>query len=197
MTKRAALYARVSTREGKQHLENQFLKLREFARGMEWKVTKEYSDQETGANRNRPGLDQMLADAARRRFDVVLVFDLSRFTRGGPAEAFFLIARLARSKVDFWSMTEEHFRTGDSTGEIFIAIAAHIAKAERTLMQNRIRAGLDRARRNGATLGRPAVIVDRARVMHLHGQGKTIREIAAALKVSRSTVHRRLGELLP
>ena len=195
--KRAALYARISTREGRQHLANQFLKLKEFAGRMEWKVTKEYSDQQTGASRNRPGLDTLLKDAARRRFDVVLVFDLSRFTRGGPAEAFFLIARLARSKVEFWSMTEEHFRTSDSTGEIFIAIAAHIAKAERTLLQNRIRAGLDRARRNGTALGRPAVIVDRARVMRLHGQGKSIREIAAELKTSRATIHRRLEELMP
>jgi DNA invertase Pin-like site-specific DNA recombinase len=195
--KRAAIYARVSTREGKQNLDNQLHKLREFAARMAWSITNEYTDQQTGASRVRPGLEALLRDAAFRRFDLVLVFDLSRLTREGPAEAFFLIARLARSKVDFWSMTEEHFRTGDSTGEIFIAIAAHIAKAERTLMKNRIRAGLDRARKNGTVLGHPAVIVDRARVMYLHGQGKTIREIAAALNVSRATIHRRLKELMP
>jgi DNA invertase Pin-like site-specific DNA recombinase len=191
---RAALYARISTREGRQHLDNQLAVLREFAHRMNWEIVTEYTDRESGANKKRPGLEQMMKDAAQRRFDLVAVFDLSRLTRGGPAEAFFYIARLSQSRVEFWSATEEHFRTCGKTGEIFIAIAAHIAEQERTMMRHRIRAGQERARRNGTVIGRPTLIIDRARILKMREQGKSIRQIAAALKAKRSTVYRRMSE---
>jgi DNA invertase Pin-like site-specific DNA recombinase len=188
---RAALYARISTREGHQHLDNQLSLLREYAHRMNWTVAGEYTDQQSGAGARRAALDELMRDAARRKFDLVAVYDLSRFTRDGPAAAFFLIARLAGSKVEFWSITEEHFRTTGAVGEIFIALAAHIAKAERTTIQNRIRAGQQRARRAGRHLGRPPKLVDRVKVDRMRKQGKSMREIAQAFGVGRSTLYRK------
>ena len=189
---RAALYARISTREGKQHLENQFSHLREFAKRMKWSIAKEYSDQESGASTKRPALETLLRAAAQRQFDVVAVFDLSRLTRGGPGQAFIYIERLKNSKVEFWSATEEHFRTSGPVGDLFIAIAAHIAEMERTTIRNRIRAGIERARRKGEPIGRPHQIVDRSKIATLRAIGKSIREIGRELRLSKSTVERNL-----
>jgi DNA invertase Pin-like site-specific DNA recombinase len=192
---RAALYARVSTREGRQHLENQLGELREYASVMNWTVTKEYTDQESGASDRRPGLDALMKDAARRRFDLVAVFDLSRLTRGGPAKAFGYIARLSAARVEFWSITEEMFRTAGPLGEVFIALAAHVAAQERAAIQNRIRAGIDAARKRGQHLGRNPKILDREKIRTLAHRGQSRRQIARALGCSAATIHRRLREL--
>jgi DNA invertase Pin-like site-specific DNA recombinase len=189
---RAALYARISTKEGRQHLENQLAALREFSGRMKWTVIEEFTDEESGAKPKRPGLERMMHAAAKRRFDLVAVFDLSRLTRGGPMQAFAYIARLSAARVEFWSITEEHFRTSGPAGEMFIAIAAHLAAAERSTMQNRIKAGLARARRNGKPVGRPAVIIDMERVHRLKEEGLSIRQIARKLKTSASTIARKL-----
>lgn len=195
MSRRAALYARISTREGRQHLDSQLRALREFATRIEAHVIEEYTDQDSGAKPKRPGLDQLMKDAARRHFDMVIVFDLSRLTRGGPAQAFAHIARLNTSRVEFWSMNEELFRTAGPYGELFIALAAHIAHQERAMQLQRIRAGIQRARQNGTTFGRPRRLVDLARLAEMKEQGKSIREIARVLKIGKGTAERNLKEL--
>jgi DNA invertase Pin-like site-specific DNA recombinase len=187
---RVALYTRTSTNDGRQDHDNQLFLLRQFAAGMKWTVAAEFADSHSGAYDRRPGLEALMRKAARRGFDVVLVFDLSRLTRGGPAKAFEYISRLATSRVEFWSMTEEHFRTSGVAGSLLIAIAAHIAEQERTTMQHRIKAGMDRARRAGKRVGRPFASLDRDKVKKMRAQGKSIRDIAGATGVSRSTIER-------
>lgn len=191
---RYAIYARVSTNEGRQHLDNQLFKMREFIDRVNDERVVEYTDQESGGNPKRPGLDALLKDAARRRFDRVLVFDLSRLTREGPAAAFAYIERLAKSGVEFWSLTEEHFRTSGPAGDLFIAIAAFIAREERKTKSLRVRAGLDRAREQGKKLGRPAIALQGFVIARLRGQGMSIRRIAETLQASPSTVERRLRD---
>lgn len=193
---RAALYARISTREGRQHLENQLGQLRDFAGVMKWGIAKEYTDQDSGASDRRPGLDALMRDAARRRFDLVAVFDLSRLTRGGPAKAFGYIARLSAARVEFWSITEEMFRTAGPLGEVFIALAAHVAAQERAAIQNRIKAGIDAARKRGQHLGRYPKTIDTQGIRTLADSGQSQRKIAAALGCSAATIHRRLKEQL-
>jgi len=189
---RAALYARTSTKDGRQHASNQLHKLREFAARMDWTIAVEITDTESGARDSRPGLDKLMELAARRQIDVVLVFDLSRLSRGGPSKTFDLIGRLDRSGVQFWSMTEEHFRTSGPAGALLIAIAAYIAKNERDQILARINAGIARARREGKTIGRPRTVIDRMKAVELREQGKSIREIAHELKTSKSTIERAL-----
>src|SRR6185369_1335288 len=146
---RVALYARVSTHEGRQHLSNQLVQMRQYCEvvgprpghsdDVAWFISRQYTDQDSGGKPNRDGLAELMADAARRKFDRVLVWDLSRLTREGPAAAFAYIERLARSGVEFWSMTEEHFRTSGPAGDLFIAIAAFIAREERKTKSLRVR----------------------------------------------------------
>jgi DNA invertase Pin-like site-specific DNA recombinase len=191
---RAAFYARISTKEGKQHLENQLAELRTFAQRLGWEVVEEFTDEQSGAGNTRPGLDRLMKAAARRKFDLVAVFDLSRLTRGGPAQAFAFIERLTASKVQFWSITQEHFRTSGPAGALFIAIAAHIAEMERADIRARVQAGIDRARAAGRRLGRARRVVDKEKLREMHAAGASYRQIGKALGIGRGTVVRRLKE---
>lgn len=193
--KTAGLYARISTTEGKQHLANQLQALRRYASKMQWKITGVYTDEITGASINRPGLEALMEAATRHAFDMVLVFDLSRLTRRGPASAFELIERLRSSHVELWSMTEEHFRTTGAAGQLLIAIAAFLAQQERETLQARVKAGLDRARSNGVTLGRRRVLIDKVKLRTLNEAGESIRAIAREMKRSKGVVERALAEL--
>lgn len=192
---RAALYARISTNDGRQHLDNQLRELRTFAGLHKWQITAEYTDEESGANPKRPGLEKLMHGAARRRFDLVLVFALSRLTRGGPMQAFHYISRLSESGVTFWSMTEEHFRTSGPAGEMLIAIAAYIAEQERAMIRERISAGLARAKANGKRVGRPPAKLPAVKELaKMRDQGKSLRAIAKHFNVSKDAVERRLRQ---
>ena len=188
--KRAGIYARVSTSDGRQTISAQTRVLDKFARERGIPVARKYIDQASGTNPVRPGLDSLLADARAGKIDGVLVFALDRITREGVLKAFETIHELARHGVEFVSVTEPHFTTSGPAGELFIAIAAWMAKQERELIRARVKAGLAEAVRRGATLGRPKVRVDRLRMQMLYVEGKSLREIAAAMGLKRSTVER-------
>ncbi len=194
---RAALYARISTAKDReeQDIETQLRELRRFARANKWKVTGVYQDFISGAKDQRPELDRLMMDAAARRFDKVVVYDLSRLTRGGISKAFEIIDRLAESNVEFWSMTQDHFRTSGRNGRLLLAIAAHIAEEERIQIQTRIKSGIARARSRGKRIGNQKRIVNMLQLIEMKDQGKTLREMAKALKVDKMTISRRLKEI--
>lgn len=193
MIRSVALYARISTHEGRQHLENQLSELRTYARRMKWRVSQEFKEQQSGAADKRPVFEQLMSQAARRKFDAVVVTDLSRMTRKGPSSAFQYIERLASCKVEFWSVREEHFRTPGPAGALMIAIAAFIAAQERSLLQARIKAGIDRAKSKGVHCGRPPSKVPQEDIRRLRNMGLSIRKIAARLKIAKGTVERNLA----
>jgi DNA invertase Pin-like site-specific DNA recombinase len=167
--------------------------LRQYAKRMKWENAGEWSDQASGAKDQRPGFEKMMHAASLRNFDVLLVWDLSRMTRRGPAAAFSYIQRLKDSGVEFHSYREEYFRTTGPAGPLLIAIAAYIGEQERIQMRDRINAGIARARAQGVKLGRPIAHVDKARIEELRKQGKSVRDIAKKLKTTRSTIMRRLS----
>lgn len=191
---KVALYARVSTRDGRQFTQNQLDGMRRYALFRGWEIVREYVDRATGSKgaAGRDELAALMADAYARHFDVVLVWALDRFTREGVLEAFQYIARLKASGVEFRSVTEEHFQTSGPAGELFLAVAAWMAKQERLRLRERITAGLDRARAAGKVLGRPRAGLDLVRLKRLRSEGLSVRAIAAAMDTSRSTVERGL-----
>lgn len=192
----AALYVRISTKDGRQDHSNQLDALRQFCERMKWVTSAEteYVDQDSGSKTRRPALDRLMRDATKRRFDVCVVFALDRLTRSGPAKAFEYIARLRALKVEFVSMTEEHFRTSGPAGDLFFAIAAYIAEQETSLLKQRIEAGIARARRGGTRIGRPKTIVNVERIRELRDAGLSLRTIAMKLGISKATADRRLRE---
>jgi DNA invertase Pin-like site-specific DNA recombinase len=193
---RVALYARVSTRDGRQFTENQLGGMRDYARRRGWLVTRQYLDHDTGSKGagDRDELAALMADAHAGDFDLVLVWALDRLTREGVLQAFQYIERLKAAGVEFRSVTEEHFQTSGPAGELFMAVAAWMAKQERVRLRERILAGLDRARAAGKTFGRPRAGLDLVKISRMRAEGMSVREIARATARGKSTIERGLQE---
>lgn len=193
---RAALYLRVSTDDGRQTAENQKIALTEYAARKKWTVTAIYEERISGAValRDRPQLVRLFADAALGRFDAVLVFSLSRLSRGGAGETTVLIHRLNELGVGLVSATEEFITTAGPFGPACVAIMATLAKIERDQMSERVRAGLVRARKQGKLCHRPRRRTDPAAIAALRSQGLSLSQIGERLGVSKATIARRLNE---
>lgn len=196
--KKVALYARVSTKDGRQDTENQLIALREYCAKQGWEVASEYVDHETGGHSRRPQFQRMFADARARKFDLLLFWSLDRLSREGVSATLKHLARLNDAGVNWRSYTEEYL---DSTGlfkDAVIAILAVIAKQERVRRSERASAAIARLRREGNTdhLGRKPKLVGAKleTVRRLHDEGLSLRQIAARVRVSPMTVWRNLGE---
>jgi DNA invertase Pin-like site-specific DNA recombinase len=193
-----AIYARVSTRDGRQDTENQLIQLREYARKQGWSVTKEYIDQASGGSTakrpaKRPEFTQLMEDARTRQFDLVLFWALDRFSREGTLTTLSHLKRLTDAGVHWRSFTEQYLDSLGPFRDGVLAILACIAKQERTRISERVVAGLERAKRNGRYPGRPKSIVDVTKIQALRDQGLKWPQIASQLNTSLATVQRRFA----
>jgi DNA invertase Pin-like site-specific DNA recombinase len=194
---RIAIYARVSTTDKGQDTENQLRELRQFVANKSsegWALAGEYVDHATGKNANRPEFQRLFRDAAEGKFDVVLFWSLDRFSREGVVETLQHLERLKANGVQWWSLKEEFLRSVGPFADAVLAILACIAKQERVRLSERVKAGLDRARSQGKVVGRPKIVVDRAKVLELHQQGLSQWDISQELGVSRASVGRIIAE---
>jgi len=191
---RCVLYARVSTRKerGLQNPENQLRQLREFAVSVNWDVTAEYVDHESGAKADRPQFRRMLDSAAKRDFDVLLFWSVDRFSREGIVPVLTNLKRLSGYGVKYRSYQEPYIDTTHEWGDLLAAFVAKIAELERKRIRTRIMAGLEKARADGKTFGRPRILVDRRRVWALRDAGNSITEIMRKMKLSHGTIQRAL-----
>jgi DNA invertase Pin-like site-specific DNA recombinase len=189
---RCALYGRVSTKleKGRQDPEVQLRQLRKFAASQHWKVTVEYVDRESGAKTDRPEFSRMLEAASKREFDVLLFWSIDRFSRAGIVHVLTSLKRLSDYGVKYRSYQEAYIDTTNEWGDLIAAFAAKLAELERKRIRARVMAGLESARAKGTTLGRPRVVVNRAKVWALKDAGRSIRDISATLKLSHGTVQR-------
>ena len=156
MQKRAAIYVRVST--DKQTVENQVRELRQIAERRGWQVVEEYNDAGiSGAKgRNlRPGLDKMLKDAQRRRFDVVMAWAIDRLGRS-LIDLLGTIQTLEACNVDLY-LDQQSIDTTTPAGKLMFQVTGAFAEFERSMIRQRVRAGLKRAVEQGKRLGRPKV----------------------------------------
>jgi DNA invertase Pin-like site-specific DNA recombinase len=191
---RTAIYARVSTRDGRQDTENQLRQLRAFAETQGWTVIHEYVDRASGKRGDREEFQKMFAAASRREFDCLLFWSLDRLSREGTVETLNHLQRLTSYGVNYRSFTEQYL---DSTGifkEAVIGILAAVAKQERVRLSERTIAGLQRAKAQGRVGGRPKAedaepkLV--AKIKRLRSQGRSIRAIATDVGKSPNTVLR-------
>lgn len=151
---RVGIYVRVSTIG--QSTRGQESELRHYARRRGWLVQKIYADRGfSGAKESRPALDELLADCRRRRLDVVLVWKFDRFARS-LKQLVSALEEFRKLGVDFLSATEG-IDTTLASGELVFGIIAAMAQFERSLIVDRVKAGLARARKEGVRLGRPAI----------------------------------------
>lgn len=193
---RAAIYARVSTDDGRQTVDNQIGELRTYAAHKQWHVVSEYTDQASGAKgkEKRPGFAQLFKDANRGKFDVVLVWSLDRFTREGIGPAVTSIAELKKQGVEFHSYTEPLLQTSGPHAELICALLAYFAQFERERIADRIRAGVRRAQEQGKHCGRTRDESSRTKVLQLRAEGKSLTQISTLAGVAQSTVCRILRE---
>lgn len=192
--KKAALYLRVST--GEQTTENQRRELEAVAERTGWEVVEVYEDHAVSGAKGRdrrPEFDRLLKDAARRRFDVVAVWSVDRLGRSLPHLVSFL-DELHALKVDLY-LHQQGIDTTTPAGKALFQMCGVFAEFERSMIQERVKAGLARARANGKKLGRPAVearVEDAIKAARAEGKGK--RKIAKELGVGVGTVMRVLNE---
>jgi DNA invertase Pin-like site-specific DNA recombinase len=192
MAIRVAVYARVSTDDRGQDPENQLRQLREWCRRVGHPVVREYVEHENGGKgvEYRKQLDALFAGAARREFDLLLVWSLDRFSREGMAATIGHLQRLASHGVSFHSFTEEHLSTDNElVRNILLATLSSLAKLEREKISQRTKAGLERARAMGKVLGRPKFgDGDRAKLRAALDRGKSWHAVSIETRIPYSTV---------
>jgi DNA invertase Pin-like site-specific DNA recombinase len=168
--KRAALYMRVSTLD--QHPETQLLDLRQMAQQRGYEIVQEYTDRISGAKARRPGLDEMMWDGRRGRFDVVLVWASDRIARS-TKHFLEVLDELNRLNVEFLSFREQ-IDTGGPLGRAVVVIIGAIAELERNLIVERVRAGMRRAKLEGQHIGRRPLDLDHAAILRDRKSGQSL-----------------------
>lgn len=188
---RAALYLRVSTLD--QHPETQVHDLRSMAAQRQLQIVKEYVDHGiSGTRARRPGLDEMMRDARRGRFDIVLVWACDRVARS-VKHFLDVLDELNHLNIQFVSF-RENIDTSGPLGRAIVVIVGAIAELERSLIVERVKAGMRRARLEGRHIGRRPLDIDRKAVIRERMTGRSLGQIAKAFHVSRASVARIIKE---
>jgi DNA invertase Pin-like site-specific DNA recombinase len=166
--------------------------LEQFAQARGWQLIDSFLDTGiSGSKDSRPELNRLMADAHKRRFDVVCAWRFDRFARS--------VSHLLRALETFNALgiafvsLSEQMDTTTPAGKMVFTVLGAVAELERSLIVERVRAGLRNARAKGKRLGRPRVVLDAARIASMRAQGRSIREIAQELRCSRSFVHKTLA----
>src|ERR1035441_6079166 len=189
---RVALYARVSTLAA-HNPEMQLLELREYATRRGWQVIGEYIDHASGARESRPALNQLMTDARRRKFGVIAVWKIDRFGRS-LKHLVNALADLESLGVAFVSL-RDNLDLGTPSGRLMFQIIAAMAEFERSLIQERVRAGLRNARAKGKKFGRPRAQVDALRVAALRSDGLSWSQVCRTLSVSKGSAQRSVATI--
>jgi DNA invertase Pin-like site-specific DNA recombinase len=189
--KRCALYLRVSTLE--QHPETQVHDLRQLAAQRGYEIVREYTDHGvSGTRAKRPGLDALMADAHRGCFDVVVVWACDRIARS-TRHFLEILDDLNRLQVEFVSFREQ-IDTAGALGRALVVIIGAIAELERSLIVERVKAGLRRARLEGRHIGRQPMVIDRIALLRDRERGMSLGQIAKNHRISKTSVARFLTQ---
>jgi DNA invertase Pin-like site-specific DNA recombinase len=168
----------------------QLRELREYCQRRGWDIVGEYVDiGVSGAKDSRPGLNKLMSDANRCKFDAVVVWRFDRFARS--------VSHLLRALETFRSVGiefvsySEAIDTSTPVGKMTFTVLGAVGELERSLIVERVHAGIRNARAKGKTLGRPVAIqVSPAEIAHLRAQGLSLRAIGKHLGISEGSVRR-------
>jgi DNA invertase Pin-like site-specific DNA recombinase len=188
--KRAVLYMRVSSVD--QNPETQLHDLKQMAAQRGYEIVAEYTDRLSGAKARRPGLGDLLRDARRGRFDVVLVWASDRIARS-TRHFLELLDEFNQLNIEFVSFREQ-IDTAGPLGRAIVIIIGAIAELERNLIIERVRAGMRRARLEGRHIGRTPLALDHTAICRDRCRGQSLRQIAKGHRISTATVQRVLRE---
>jgi DNA invertase Pin-like site-specific DNA recombinase len=191
MVRRVCVYARCSTSD--QQVSNQLLEIRDHCSKMGWEIVKEYVDEGlsgTLSRDKRPAFNEMIKDGYRKRFDSVVFWDISRLGRS-MKELIMFLSDMKDRDIGICSV-RQGFDTSTSMGEIMFQFVGILSSWEREMIRERTLAGLERARREGKTLGRRKVTDDTmtAKIIKLRSDKKSLRTIASEVGVSTGTIRK-------
>jgi DNA invertase Pin-like site-specific DNA recombinase len=190
VSKRVAIYTRVSTVD--QNLQTQLLDLRQMAAQRGYEIVAEFSDHISGAKSKRPGLDQLMREARRGRFDVVMTWASDRIARS-VVHFLQVLDELSHLNIEYCSF-RENIDTAGPLGRAIVVIVGAIAELERSLIVERVRAGMRRARLEGRHIGRTPLTLDREGICADRRQGWSLRKVARYHRISTATVQRVLQQ---
>lgn len=192
--KTAALYARVSTSDGRQDPEMQLQELREYCQRRGFDIVAEYVDHMSGSRDDRPEFLKLMKAVRSGRVSVVVVWRFDRFARSTRMliEA---LEEFRALRVDFTSITEQ-IDTSTPIGVAMFTIISALSALERSAIQSRVVAGLRKAKQDGVILGRPKVGFNETEAVRLRKEGLSWAELSSRLGVSVSTLRRSLPPLL-
>ena len=197
--KRAAIYLRISTRDGRQTEENQRRELRKFLRREGYVLAGEFVDHESGrkGRRERSGFDQMFQAAERRAFDVLVFWSLDRFSREGIRKTIHYLQQLEALGVGFRSYTEPYLNTeNELVSHILLAVMSYFAEYEAKKISRRTKAGLERARAEGKQIGRPSKFDEhRETLVELGEEGASKAEMKRRTGLAYNTVKKYLRRI--
>ena len=187
-TKRVALYARVSTLDKGQDPETQLVQLRGYAQARNFEVITEFIDYASGTSEDRTQYKLMMAAAKKRKIDVVLVWRYDRFARSTQA----LVNALKEFQslgIDFISY-QENIDTTTPTGELIFHVMASLAQFESSLISQRVKAGMARAKAQGKHIARPPISKQmQEKIIELQREGVSMNKISKTLGIAYGTVY--------
>jgi len=190
---KAACYIRVSTAEQNSAL--QLAELQQYISARGWEFAGVYEDTMSGAKASRPGLNRLLEDARMRRIDAVCVWKLDRFGRS-LVDCLNQIQTLESSGIRFVSITQGLDTDQQNPASRFLLhVLGAAAEFERSLIRERVSAGMKAAKKAGKSMGRPRLVFDRQQVHELRRTGLSIAAISQQLGVSVGTVTRTLANV--
>jgi DNA invertase Pin-like site-specific DNA recombinase len=192
MTKKVACYCRVSTFKS-QTTENQVLELKAYCQRQGWSIFKIYEDKGvSGAQHDRPALDEMLRDASNpsQRFSALVVYKIDRIARS-IVHLLEVLTTLRRLGIGFVSTTE-NIDTTSAQGRMLLTFLGGIAEFEREICIERVKSGIARAKANGTKLGRPRVGFDLQKAINFKQAGHGYKQIAREMGIPRTTLYRSL-----
>ena len=189
-SKRAALYVRVSTADRGQTVENQLAPLQEAATRLGWSIVAVFKDEGISGSQGRqkrPGLDALLKGVARREFDLVAAWSVCRLGRS-LSDLIGLLGELRSRDIDLY-LHQQALDTSTPSGRALFGMLSVFSEFERSMIRDRVMAGLDRARASGKRLGRPRTTPFKiSRIRAALDEGRGVRETARLLKVSPAKV---------
>jgi DNA invertase Pin-like site-specific DNA recombinase len=185
------IYARISKESS--DTENQLALLRDYCKKMEYEIIDEYVETISGGSASRPEFNRMMQDASQRRFDMLLFYALDRFSREGTRQTIHYLQMLDDYGVLYKSYTEQYIDSSGIFKDVIIALLSTLAKQERVRLGQRVKAGLERSRKQGRIGGRPKLdseIIQKIKL--LKSEGNSVTNISSELGISRGSIYQYL-----
>lgn len=194
---KAAIYHHAEKGTSSEETAKQLKELEEFCKTRDFEIVQRYDEPSDGDGRQRPMFIQMIKDANRRKFDMVVVWSFKNFRRYVGVKDIKYILHLRSKGILFVSYREPFFDTSSSQSAILMPMLEWLAEDEARSTSARTKAGIEKAKRQGIAIGRPKVDMNVQKVLELREKGATLQEIAESLGTSKETVRRTLMRAKP